>query len=167
MRLWLSQCLGHYWHLVAQGQGASCPIVWRTVPQKSGPCQTPVAPPLRNPAGTPLSYWEAEVQRGRGLAQYQTGGFCELAFGFCVSVMFYLSLSSSLIHCIPNQGDCFSAIIVPSAVQVDTVGSHSSSSSSFHSSSLVETTVIVVYLAGRGNLACGKGTSVGTGRLPF
>ena len=81
--------------------------------------------------------------------------------------MFYLSLSSSLIHCIPNQGDCFSAIIVPSAVQVDTVGSHSSSSSSFHSSSLVETTVTVVYLAGRSNLACGKSTSVGTGRLPF
>ena len=110
---------------MAQGQGARCPIVWRTVPQKSGPCQAPVASLLRNPAGTTLSYWDTEVQRGWGLAQYQTGGFCDLAFRLCVSVMFYLSLSSSLIHCITSQGDCFSAVVVPSAVQVDTVGSHS------------------------------------------
>ena len=82
-----------------------------------------MAPPLRNPAGTPLSYWETEVQRGQGLPQYQTGGFRELAFRFCVSVRFYLSLSSNLIHYITNQGDRFSTVIVPSAVWIDTVGS--------------------------------------------
>lgn len=124
-------------------------------------------PPLRNPAGTPLSYWETEAQRGQGLAQYQTRAFCELAFRFCVSVMFYLSLPSDLIHYITDHGDCFNTIIVPSAVRIDTVGSHSSSSSSFHNSSLMETTVIIVYLLETGNLAHGKCTSVGTGRLPF
>ena len=126
-----------------------------------------MAPPLRYPAGTPLSYWETEAQRGQGLAQYQTRVFCELAFRFCVSVTFYLSPLSDLIHYITNQGDCFNTIIVHSAVQIDTVGNHSSSSSSFHNSSLMEMTVIIVYLSGTGNLAHGKCTSVGTGRLPF
>lgn len=114
---WVSA--GTWW---PKARDARCPTIQRTVPRKNGPYQTPVAPPLRNTTDTPLSLWETEAQRWQCLVQHQTGGFCELKFRFSTSVMFYLKLSSDLIHDVTNQGDCFNTVTVPSAaMQIDTV----------------------------------------------